>query len=373
MNSSLILLSITNFLLYASMYMLLPVLPVWMQQEWMCNYTEIGSAIALFGVGLFLPGMFNSYLIDRFKRKNICSLSLLGLLALTYLYPLSGSATVLSLLRLLQGMLFGTATMTLGSTLVIDVTPSHRRTKANVMYAWVGRMGMISGVAAGVFLYTGGNICPVIYISMACGLIGWAVMEMVKVAFRAPLEPSLVSLDRFLLPRAFYPAAFMLPVAALFGIFIARICTASFYLFMAAGMGLAAWVVYSLLCKRTGRIVMELGIVSGVGGLLMLMFSAGVATYAGAAVCLGLGIALCGACFYDMLIRVPLHCERGTGNNTYQLFWELGVMAGIFIESVTDEGGTEIFAISLCLCALVLSIYELSLHKWYDKQLKNNH
>ena len=34
------LLSLSNFLLYASLYMMLPVLPLWMVRHWYCSYAE---------------------------------------------------------------------------------------------------------------------------------------------------------------------------------------------------------------------------------------------------------------------------------------------------------------------------------------------
>ena len=70
------LLSLSNFLLYASLYMMLPVLPLWMVRHWYCSYAEAGAAIAVFGLAMFLPGTFNSYLIDTFKRKSVCFIAI---------------------------------------------------------------------------------------------------------------------------------------------------------------------------------------------------------------------------------------------------------------------------------------------------------
>ena len=54
-----------QFFAYASLYMMLPVLPLWMVRHWYCSYAEAGAAIAVFGLAMFLPGTFNSYLIDN--------------------------------------------------------------------------------------------------------------------------------------------------------------------------------------------------------------------------------------------------------------------------------------------------------------------
>ena len=81
------LLSLSNFLLYASLYMMLPVLPLWMVRHWYCSYAEAGAAIAVFGLAMFLPGTFNSYLIDTFKRKSVCFIAIFLFVASSLLYP----------------------------------------------------------------------------------------------------------------------------------------------------------------------------------------------------------------------------------------------------------------------------------------------
>ena len=56
-----------------------------------------------------------------------------------------------ALVRAVQGGLFSVITMTTGSTLVIDVTASRRRTDANIAFAWAGRFGMVVGLALGIY------------------------------------------------------------------------------------------------------------------------------------------------------------------------------------------------------------------------------
>ena len=368
---NLILLTAASFLLYASVYMLLPAVPIWLMQSGFCNYTEIAGSVALFGVGVFLPGMFNSFLIDRFRRKHVCLLSLLGLLALTWLYPYTSSLWQIAALRVGQGALFGIATMTLGSTLAIDVTASHRRTSANVALTWMNRLGMALGLSAGVFAFSWGGIQTAVYASVMLGGVAVLLTLFVRVAFRAPLQPPLLSLDRFLLPRSLYPAVCLMLIASVLGVLAARVYTEFFYLFLAGGFILASIVVGRMLQRMSGRVRMELGTASLVSGFLaFLLWDTLTGSYL-SAVLLGAGIGLCASCLYAVMIEVALHCERGTANNTYQLFWELGIAAGVLLEACLGEAPSTLYLASLCLCALVLLIYELSLHKWYNKQLEN--
>ena len=50
---------------------------LWMVRHWYCSYAEAGAAVAVFGLAMFLPGAFNSYLIDTFKRKSVCLVAML--------------------------------------------------------------------------------------------------------------------------------------------------------------------------------------------------------------------------------------------------------------------------------------------------------
>ena len=58
------------------------------------------------------------------------------------------------LVRILQGMCFGVTLASTGATLAIDVTPGNKRDQANLCFAWSGVLGMLIGVAVGVWYGT---------------------------------------------------------------------------------------------------------------------------------------------------------------------------------------------------------------------------
>lgn len=150
--------------------MLFPALHHWMVSEGGYTGFQAGGAIAIFGASLFLLGAFNNYLVDTFKRKNVCTRSLLLLALLGLLYPYAGEWGMIFLLRVLQGALFGVVLMAMGSTLVIDVTPSQYRNKASVVFTWSGYSVCCAAscwdiMQAGIFLSSSrfifcGTLCP---------------------------------------------------------------------------------------------------------------------------------------------------------------------------------------------------------------------
>ena len=63
---------------------------------------------------------------------------------------------------------------------------------------------------------------------------------------------------------------------------------------------------------------MEFGQAALVAGILLMAFSNSLMSSYIAALLLGIGIGITASRFFVIMISLPLHCERGTGNNTYQ-------------------------------------------------------
>ena len=54
-----------------------------------------------------------------------------------------------------------------------------------------------------------------------------------------------------------------------------------------------------------------------------------------------------------------MHCERGTGNNTYQLMWEVGMLSGFLFENMWTESHPDtIYWICIGICVTLLLMYE---------------
>lgn len=368
---NMVLLSVSNFLLYASLYVLLPVLPLWIVRQWYCSYAEAGAAIAVFGLAMFLPGVFNSYLIDTFKRKSVCLIAMLLFVAVGLLYPYVASIGFVALIRAVQGGLFSTITMTTGSTLVIDVTAPRRRTDANIAFVWAGRFGMLAGLVLGIYIYPYWDFMYVVYAGAALGALALLLVAGVSVPFRAPLNPPLFSLDRFLLPRTLWPGINMMMVSFIFGILIAHIYNELFYICILIGFILALVLSRTLLSHTSGRSEVELGEAALIGGLLLLSFFNGLMNSYVAGILIGLGIALSVSRFFVKMISLPMHCERGTGNNTYQLLWEAGILGGFCFENLWTENHPDtIYWISLGICVASLVMYEVFTHPWYYRRME---
>ncbi len=375
-NRNFCLLALANVCLYASVYMLFPVLHRWIQAALDCDGLQAALITSVFGVAPFLSGPFNAYLIDRFKRKHVCVYSILALAAITMFYSYVSDGRWMAFWLILQGAMFGTALMSMGSTLVIDVTPSHHRDRANACFTWAGVAGMLAGIVLGI----NGGLPFVVssegeFMFSAClALVSVLLVSAVQVCFRAPLDVPLLSFDRFLLFRTFLPGLNMMAVPVMLGFLLGTVGYgySRFYLYMGAGFFVFLLASRFIVRKAGGRLL------NG-AGLLLMLAAVGVLGFpdlghrvfgcAGALAGLGLGLSLCQ--FLRMMILLPLHCERGTGYHTFQLFWGAGVTVGYLLcqwEVRTTAGNP--FATAFAIGAAGLALYQLCTHRYYMKKLQ---
>lgn len=365
-------LSLSNFLLYLSIYVLLPVLPLWISSQYGCSIVESAAIVSLYGISAFFTGPFNSYLIDAFKRRNVglWGLVFIGLSSLCF--PYASLLIYVLILRLAQGSLLGVVTMSTGSTLLIDVTPSNCRTKASVWYTRIGRVGMCFGLFIGVMMSVYYNFDYITYVSSLSAIIGALLLLTIEVPFRAPLKPSLCSLDRFLLPRSFPVAVNLLFVTFVFGLMIPYIVDAYVYLYLIAGF-VISFVLYKFLLKHVSkRIIIFIGTLLLIFSMVLKFAAVDNVMNIVSSICFGMGLSLTTIIFYIMIINLPLHCERGSANNTYFLIWELGLSLGFLSGYLLID--TDIsYVVSLALAVLTVSTfyYELIIRKWYNRKKLN--
>ena len=248
-----------NLLLFASVYMLFPVLSFVMPEQLGMSVSRTGDMFLAFIAAMFAAGPFHAYLCDEYKRKNVLLSSAFVMLAAMAGYAFADSYLKLMLLASVQGVCFGLAT-TAGITVAIDITTSTRRSAGNLVYAWSARLGMLAGACAGFLLYDLYGFRTVVYTAVAVGVLGMYFASRVYVAFRAPIGLRLCSLDRFLLPRAWVPALNMLLIAFVPGVLLPLLYIGDYIARM--------FVKLSHHCQRgTGNttcyLVMETGLLAG--------------------------------------------------------------------------------------------------------------
>ena len=369
-------LAITNLLITMSVYMLIPILPVWMLGSAGFSQQAVGIVMGVYGIGLFLLGGFCNWLVQRYRRNRVCLwaialvfLALLGCwLVERELHQSWLQYRVLLFLRLVLGAGFGLVQMILSSTLIIDKSESFQRTEANHASAWFGRFALSLGPMLSI-VFARTTFSPILA-SAALALAAYILLATVKFPFRTPDDGvKKISGDRFFLPDAKWLFLNLFLICLSVGILMSTQFTAMFYAMVMVGFAVA------LLAERFAFVDADLKsqVVAGsiliAAALMMILTRKQMVVNYISPVFVGLGIGLIGSRFLLFFIKLSKHCQRGTAVSTYMLGWESGLAAGLFVGYFFFAEDVHL-ALSASLACLILAfgLYVVFTHQWYIRK-----
>ena len=369
-------LAITNLLITMSVYMLIPILPVWMLGAAGLSQQAVGIVMGVYGIGLFLLGGFCNWLVQRYRRNRVCLwaialvfLALLGCwLVERELHQSWLQYRLLLFLRIVLGAAFGLVQMILSSTLIIDKSESFQRTEANHASAWFGRFALSLGPMLGI-VFARTSFSP-LFASAALALVAYLLLATVKFPFRTPDDGvKKISGDRFFLPDAKWLFLNLFLICLSVGILVSTQYTAMFYAMVMVGFAIA------LLAERFAFVDADLKsqVVAGsiliAAALVMILTRKQMIVNYISPVFVGLGIGLIGSRFLLFFIKLSKHCQRGTAVSTYMLGWESGLAAGLFVGYFFFAEDIHL-ALSASLACLILAfgLYVVFTHQWYIRK-----
>ena len=369
------LLAIANFLVAMSVYVLVPVMPLWLINGEGFSAGDAGLAMGAFGVGMFAFGGFCSYLVQRYRRNRICmDAILLMVICITLLQSfLQHDFGVVErwwifAQRILFGAVYGLAEMVLASTLIIDKCSSAMRTEANHSTAWFSRFAVALGPMVGLLVYhITDSFWRVILVSDVCVIISLLLIRAVKFPFRAPDENTHVfSLDRFFLPQGtpLFINIFliMLPVGMLFSLALPWM----FYAMMMAGFALALLAQRFVFQNAELKSEVVTGMILIVAAMQMMhVYDINKVIFV-APTMIGLAIGLIGSRFLLFFIKLSRHCQRGTSSSTFLLGWESSIAIGIGLGYMSFSGQADhLLVVAEVISILAAAMYLAFAHRWF--------
>lgn len=369
-------LAITNLLITMSVYMLIPILPVWMLGSAGFSQQAVGIVMGVYGIGLFLLGGFCNWLVQRYRRNRVClwaiTLMFLSLLGCWFVERELQQSwlqyRLLLFLRIVLGAAFGLVQMILSSTLIIDKSESFQRTEANHASAWFGRFALSLGPMLSI-VFARTTFSPILA-SAALALAAYILLATVKFPFRTPDDGvKKISGDRFFLPVAKWLFLNLFLICLSVGILMSTQFTAMFYAMVMVGFAIA------LLAERFAFVDADLKsqVVAGsiliAAALMMILTRKQMVVNYISPVFVGLGIGLIGSRFLLFFIKLSKHCQRGTAVSTYMLGWESGLAAGLFVGYFFFAEDIHL-ALSASLACLIFAfgLYVVFTHQWYIRK-----
>ena len=340
-----------NFLLYFSFMLLTPLFPLYLSETFDADKHVIGIVLSGYTLTALLIRPFSGYLVDSLPRKKVLLVSFFFFALLFVGYPLAGTLLAFAVVRTLHGAPFGAATVS-NSTVAIDVLPSSRRAEG------IGYYGLSNNVATAI----SPSIALVIYgMTGSYNLLFWIAIFVSFLAFycnytlRLKVRPTVqrppLSLDRFILLKAWRQGACMICYAFSYGVLSTYIAiygkeelgitegTGLFFMLLSIGLILSRLTGSRTL--RRGKVTQNAssGILVSLMGYLLFAALHNEVGYYGAALIIGLGNGHMFPAFQTMFINMASNDQRGTANSTLLVSWDIGVGLGVLLGGMIAEFG----------------------------------
>lgn len=365
-NRNYILAMTANFLLFFSLYNLMPILPIYLADEYKVGKDVIGEIMGGFTVTALMIRPFSGYLVDSFPRKKVLMVCYSAFVILNVGYLVFASVLMIGIVRTLQGFSLGSTSVS-NSTVAIDVLPSSRRSEGIGYYGISGNLAMAVGPSVALALYENiDNMDIVFAVPLVSSLIGFLCVTLIKNKPRLLVKDTLpLSLDRFFLtksiPEGITLTTFSFASATLttyltiygkqeLGIYSG---TGVYFLVMSAGLILSRLLTNKWV--RKGYIVQNVKggmILVTVGFLLFVGLQGDVAFYTSAMI-IGLGYGTMCPSYQSMFINLAPNSRRGTANSSYLTSWDvgagIGILSGGYIAELTSYHTVYWICFVLCV------------------------
>ena len=188
-----------NFLLFFAFYLLMPILPFYLQECFQATNGVVGIVLSCYTIAALLVRPFAGYILDMFSRKPLYLLTYLLFTLIFGGYIVAVSIVMVVFFRAIHGLAFGIVTVA-GNTIVIDIMPSSRRGEGLGYYGLANNIAMAIGPMVGLFLHDYFSFNIIFIFSIISGSIGLFLASQVKTKSKInSANNTPLSLDRFIL------------------------------------------------------------------------------------------------------------------------------------------------------------------------------
>lgn len=360
-----------NFLLFFAFYLLLPVLPFYLKEQFLAGKSMIGFILSCYTVACLCIRPFSGYMLDTFSRKPLYLLSYFIFTVIFGGYMLAGALALFITLRIVHGFAFGMVSVA-GNTIVIDILPSSRRGEGLWYYGLANNIAMSFGPMTGLFMHGACSYEVIFTCSLVSGCLGLIMASLVKTPYKQPVKREPISLDRFFLVKGLPAGVSLLLLSIPYGMtttYVAMyaeeigIRTSSGLFFTCMAVGLAVSRIFSGRQVDKGRItqVISLGMYLACISFFALSacerlmeWNAGVTSvlFLGIALLQGVAFGTMFPAFNTLFVSLGTNSQRGTATSTYLTSWDVGIGIGLMTGGVVAEafgGFDHAYLIGGCL------------------------
>ena len=291
-NSNYLKVMTANFSMSFAFYLLTPLLPLYLSEEFSASKDTIGLVLSGYTVTALLMRPFSGYVVDSFSRKKVLVLSLFIYFLCFAGYLTASTLLLFAIVRTMHGAPFGASSVA-NSTMAIDVLPSSRRTEGIGYYGLSNNLATAIAPTIGVFVYRYYHSFDLLFwLAFIVAGLGFAVDATIRMPERqTKADKKVLSLDRFFLVRG--------------------------------------WII--------GLNMAFFGLCYGVLSNYLAIYGKEMMNYYGSALLIGLGNGHLWPAFQNMIISIASNKERGTANSTLLTCWDLGLGMGVLLGGIIVE------------------------------------
>lgn len=343
-NSEYIKVMICNFLLFFAFYLLTPLLPLYLDDQFAADKSVIGVVLSGYVVATLLIRPLSGFIVDSFNRKKVLMCCFFFFFVLFAGYVGAGTLLMFAIVRTMHGIPFGASTVA-NSTVAIDVLPSSRRNEGIGFYGLSNNIAMAIAPSVGIYIYNAtSDFTLLFWLSFVLAFIGFFMTTRVRIpAGEIVAQKPHFSLDHFFLGRAWLLAVNILFFGLCWGVMSNYVAIyGREMLGITDGMGIFfALLSGGLVCSRlfgsrqlrAGRLTQSvfLGVILSLVGYVLFATAWGEWSFYLSALFIGLGNGRMYPGFLNMFIHVARHDQRGTANSSILVSWDLGMGLGILM------------------------------------------
>lgn len=364
-----------NFLLNFGLWLLVPILPFYLQENYELNEGAIGFVLACYILSALMMRPFSGYILDAFPRKPLYIVAYVLFTAIFLGYMADVVLLLFILLRIFHGFAFGTVSVG-GNTIVIDIMPSERRGEGLGYYGLMNNLAMSTGPMVGLLLHGIVTYTIIFAISFFACLIGLLLALCIKVPVKIYKRRPPISLDRFLLLKGLPAGLSLLLLSIPYGAttnYVAmyveemhlHVTSGLYFVFMAIGMGLSRIFSGKIVDKGYITECIHYGfflviIAFALLGLCenFMQWDEEVTIYVFLTVPLlqGIGFGIMFPAYNTLFINLAPNNQRATATSTYLTSWDVGLGLGMILSGIIAQwinfqavyiGGTLLSIISM--------------------------
>ncbi|MEC0090995.1 MFS transporter [Paenibacillus macquariensis] len=355
-----IMLTITALLLFSGFYLLMPTLPMFIQQLG-GSESQVGFIIGVFTISAVIFRPIVGGLMDRYGRRAFIISGLLFFVITMYFYDWVTGVVFLIVLRILHGISWAIATTSIG-TAVTDVIPQSRRGEGMGWYGLAMTLGMALGPILGLWVATSYSFHNLFLLCTVLALIAFILAFAIKTPVVQFTSKKPISFfEKTVLPLAivtFFLSFTFGGVTTFLPLFAAKIQVnaGTFFLVYACTLIVIRPLTGKLSDKYgVGRIIVP-ALITLIAALLVLTMTKGLVGLLITAILYGIGFGSAQPALQVAILRLAPPEKSGVANATFFTAFDLGVGLGaILLGFVSQLMGYQMLFI-VCAASGLISL-----------------